>query len=224
MPETITRAELESAIADGSVTVVDALPPLPYGQRHLPGALNVVAEDGDDHVASVLPDKGAAIVVYSTDAGCTRAPELAQRLAALGYRDVRLYREGIAGWVAAGLDVDGPRAVQLDLADLRLSPTAALFEGHRHAGVDVSMFVTHTPPGAAVELHVHPYAETFLLLAGRGRWTRGDEVVELGPEQLLVVPPDTPHGFRNTGDEPLLLVTAHERGTVRQTWLGRDPA
>ena len=105
-----------------------------------------------------------------------------------------------------------------------MSPTAALFEGHPRAGVDVSIFVTRTPPARAVDLHVHPYAETFLLLEGQGRWTLGDEVVELEPEQMVVVPPDTPHGFRNIGDVPLLVVSAHERGTLRQTWLGSEPA
>jgi mannose-6-phosphate isomerase-like protein (cupin superfamily) len=70
----------------------------------------------------------------------------------------------------------------------------------------------------------HPYAETFLLLEGRGRWTRGDEVIELEPEQMIVVPSDTPHGFRNIGDVPLLVVSMHERGTLRQTWLGEEPA
>jgi mannose-6-phosphate isomerase-like protein (cupin superfamily) len=86
------------------------------------------------------------------------------------------------------------------------------------------MFVVRTPPGVAVELHTHPYTETFLLLEGAGRWTAGEDVVELRPEQMLVVPPETPHGFRNTGDEPLLVVSVHESATLRQTFLGRDPA
>jgi mannose-6-phosphate isomerase-like protein (cupin superfamily) len=111
----------------------------------------------------------------------------------------------------------------IDLRELAFSRTATLFEGGEH-GADISIFVTRTPPGAAVELHVHPYPETFLLLEGSGRWTSGEEVVELGPEQILVVPPETPHGFRNTGDAPLLVVSIHERGVVEQTWLGRDPA
>lgn len=220
----IRRDDLQAAIEAGSVTVVDALPAAPYGERHLPGALNVVAEDPDERVAEVLPDKAAAIVTYSTDAGCTRGPELAERLSALGYRDVRTYASGIEDWVGAGLPVERPRAGTFDLAELAVGPTAALFEGHSRAGVDHCMFVTRTPPGAAVELHVHPYAETFLLLAGSGRWTAGEEVVELAPEQLLVVAPDTPHGFRNIGDVPLLVVSVHERGTLRQTWLGQDPA
>ena len=109
------------------------------------------------------------------------------------------------------------------LADLAVSPTAALFEGGR-AGAGISMFVTRTPPGAVVGLHVHPYPETFLLLEGRGRWTAGEDVVELGPEDLLVVPADTPHGFRNVSDERLLVVSVHEADAVQQTWLGRDPA
>ena len=120
--------------------------------------------------------------------------------------------------------VPTPRSVELNLADLQVSPTASLFEGHARAGVDITMFVTKTPPGACVELHVHPYAETFLLLRGRGRWTFGDEVRELEPEQMLVVPAETPHGFRNIGDEPLLVVSVHERGTLQQTFLGKDPS
>jgi len=218
----VTREGLRSDL--DSVTVVDAQPPTPYGQRHLPGAVNLVAEDSDEHVLGALPDTTAALVVYSTDADCGRATELAARLEALGCPDVRIYREGIEDWVGAGLAIERPRAVTLELSDLALGPTAFLFEGFPRAGVDVSMFVTRTPPGRAVELHVHPYAETFLLLEGRGRWTRGEETVELQPEGMLVVPPDTPHGFRNVGDVPLLVVSVHERGTLRQTWLGADPA
>jgi rhodanese-related sulfurtransferase len=120
----ITRDELHSAL--DSVTVVDALPPAPYGQRHLPGALNLVEEDSDEHVAGVLPDEAAPIVTYSTDVDCRRGPGMAARLEALGYHDVRTYREGIADWVAAGLPVERPRGVTLDLADLALNPTAWL--------------------------------------------------------------------------------------------------
>ena len=49
-------------------------------------------------------------------------------------------------------------------------------------------------------------------------------VVELEPEHMLVVPPLTPHGFRNVGDEPLLVVSVHEGPAVDQTFLGREPA
>jgi mannose-6-phosphate isomerase-like protein (cupin superfamily) len=111
-----------------------------------------------------------------------------------------------------------------DLDDMKFSPTASLFEGLPRAGVGISVFVVRTPPGKGVDLHVHPYPETFVLLEGSGRWTAGDEVVDLHPNQVLVVPPHIPHGFRNTGNDPLLVVSVHERGTLEQTFLGRDPA
>jgi mannose-6-phosphate isomerase-like protein (cupin superfamily) len=117
-----------------------------------------------------------------------------------------------------------PRIATGDLDDNRFSATAALFEGGKAAGSNTSIFVTRTPPGRAIELHVHPYTETFLLLEGHGRWTAGDVVTELRPEQLIVVPPETPHGFRNVGEAPLLVVSVHESGELEQTFLGRDPA
>lgn len=80
------------------------------------------------------------------------------------------------------------------------------------------------PAGGFVELHTHPYSETFLLLEGKGRWTAGDDVVEPRPNSMLVVPPETPHGFRNIGDVPLLVVSVHESGVLDQTFLGIDPA
>jgi mannose-6-phosphate isomerase-like protein (cupin superfamily) len=115
------------------------------------------------------------------------------------------------------------KVVSYSLDDMKFSPTAALFEGKARAGIDISIFVVRTPPGRAVELHVHPYSETFLLLEGHGRWTAGDVVKELEPEQILVVPPHTPHGFRNIGERPLLVVSVHESGKLEQTFLGIDP-
>jgi quercetin dioxygenase-like cupin family protein len=112
----------------------------------------------------------------------------------------------------------------LSLDAVRLSPTAALFEGGLHGGVGVTMFIVHSPPGRFVELHTHPYAETFVLLQGTGRWTAGDEVIEASPESIITVPPDTLHGFRNTGQEPLLLVSVHENPTLVQEFTDRQPA
>jgi mannose-6-phosphate isomerase-like protein (cupin superfamily) len=104
-----------------------------------------------------------------------------------------------------------------DLADLAFSRTAWLFQGGKQA--DHSLFVTRTPPGRGVRLHVHPYAETFLLLEGHGRWTVGDETFDLRAEQVVVVPPDTAHGFENTSDGPLLVVSVHDSGVMQQRFL-----
>jgi mannose-6-phosphate isomerase-like protein (cupin superfamily) len=116
-----------------------------------------------------------------------------------------------------------PQPITFDLAEMSLSPTAALFEGRARAGIDISIFVVRTQPGGFVEIHVHPYSETFVLLEGHGRWTAAGQAYELDANQMIVVPPNTPHGFRNTGEVPLALVTVHESGTLQQTFLGVEP-
>lgn len=116
-------------------------------------------------------------------------------------------------------------ATRLALADVEFSPTAALYEGAKHfAGSNISMFVVRQNPGGFVPLHWHPYPETFLVIAGRGRWTAGDVVEELGPDDMIVVPPETLHGFRNLGDEALHVVSVHEAGEIVQTWTEDEPA
>jgi quercetin dioxygenase-like cupin family protein len=115
-------------------------------------------------------------------------------------------------------------ASHISLDQLRMNPTAALFEGGPRAGVGVTMFIVRTPPGRFVELHTHPYAETFVLLEGNGRWTAGDEVIEATAESIISVPAETLHGFRNIGPEPLLVVSVHESATLIQEFTDREPA
>jgi mannose-6-phosphate isomerase-like protein (cupin superfamily) len=112
----------------------------------------------------------------------------------------------------------------LSVKDLLLNPTAALFEGGPRAGVGVTMFIVRTPPGRFVELHTHPYAETFVLLEGDGRWTAGEEIIEASGETIISVPAHTLHGFRNTGEQPLLVVSVHESPTLIQEFTDREPA
>lgn len=121
-------------------------------------------------------------------------------------------------------DHGAPRLAEFGFDDLQFSPTAFLWEGGPRAGTNTTAFIVRTPPGKGVGLHVHPYAETFIVLRGTGRWTAGDHVTELGPDRVLVVPPDTEHGFRNTGDEPLLVVSIHDAPALEQEFTGEDPA
>lgn len=110
MSTTIARDDLRSALDGGAVTVVDALPAEPYRRRHLPGALNLVIDEVEERGRLLLPAPDASIVTYSTDAVCGRGEALAERLEELGYSDVRVYRDGIEDWVAAGLPVESSGA------------------------------------------------------------------------------------------------------------------
>lgn len=106
-----------------------------------------------------------------------------------------------------------PAAIPLDT--LRRSPTAHLFEGGDD--IPVSIFVTEYARGQGPDLHVHPYAEVFLVEAGTGRFTVGDEQLEVGGGNVLVVPPRTPHGFKGAGDDTLRVVSVHPSPVVVQT-------
>ncbi|MEV6041482.1 rhodanese-like domain-containing protein [Nonomuraea sp. NPDC052116] len=105
MTALITRDALAAAIEAGTVTVVDALGGAYYAQQHLPGAVPLAPADVDAQASALLPDKNAAIITYCSNPACPNSGQVAGRLTALGYTDVRKYREGIEDWTAAGLPV-----------------------------------------------------------------------------------------------------------------------
>ncbi|MFB7473087.1 rhodanese-like domain-containing protein [Kitasatospora sp. NPDC056184] len=102
----ITRDDLASAMEAGSVTVVDTLGGDYYAQQHLPGAIELVRADVDRLAPELLPDRDAAIVTYCSNEACPNSGQVADRLTALGYTNVRKYREGIQDWSEAGLPVE----------------------------------------------------------------------------------------------------------------------
>jgi rhodanese-related sulfurtransferase len=106
MTTLISRGELKTAIDGGTVTVVDALGGDYYAKQHLPGAVALTPADVDALAATVLPDRDAAIVTYCSNPACPNSGQVAGRLTALGYRNVRKYREGIEDWTAAGLPTE----------------------------------------------------------------------------------------------------------------------
>lgn len=107
MVERISREELKAKIdADNGLVVVEALPEKYYAERHLPGAINIPHDRVDELASRALPDKTAEIVVYCANGPCRNSAIAAERLAALGYANVRDYHEGKADWVAAGYPVE----------------------------------------------------------------------------------------------------------------------
>ena len=106
MTQTITRDELKAGLDAGTLAAVDALPEAYYAQQHLPGALNLVADDVPTRAANVLPDRDAAIVTYCSNSACGNSGHVATALTELGYTNVRKYAEGIQDWVEAGLPTE----------------------------------------------------------------------------------------------------------------------
>lgn len=55
-------------------------------------------------------------------------------------------------------------------------------------------------------VHTHPgLVEEFRCISGQGRFRLGRRTSDLRPGADVVVPPDTAHGIKNTGDDPLVL-------------------
>src|SRR3954447_12042352 len=109
--------------------------------------------------------------------------------------------------------------IVLFLEELGSSDMSSQLEGHRHGGSDLSFLVTDAPARRGPKLHPHPYTEVFIVHAGEGTFTAGDEQLVVSAGKVVVVPPETPHRFENTGDEPLRQVSIHDAGEMQTTWL-----
>lgn len=83
--------------------LVDTLPEQSFAKGHLPGAVNIVSDEILQRAPEILPDRNATVVVYCASAACKRAGLSAERLASLGYTQVRHYVGGKKAWVDAGL-------------------------------------------------------------------------------------------------------------------------
>ena len=103
----------------------------------------------------------------------------------------------------------------IPIEDLRRSPTAALFQGGDELAA--SIFVTEYERGQGPDLHLHPYPEVFVVETGTARFTAGDEQLEVAGGNIVIVPAETPHGFKCAGDDRLRVVSVHPSPTVQQT-------
>jgi mannose-6-phosphate isomerase-like protein (cupin superfamily) len=67
-------------------------------------------------------------------------------------------------------------------------------------------------PGYQTALHWHPYVEYLFVLEGAlEAWTEGqqDQPNHLGPGDMIALPANTPHIFRNPGPGTLRLLGIH---------------
>lgn len=104
----IAREDLKKKLDRGDAFIlVDTLPPTAYRKRHLPHAINIPSDDIIAMAPRVIPDRQTEIVVYCANGPCRRSGLAAERLAALGYTNVRDYHDGRRDWQAAGWPVQG---------------------------------------------------------------------------------------------------------------------
>jgi quercetin dioxygenase-like cupin family protein len=106
-------------------------------------------------------------------------------------------------------------ATVIPIEELRRSPTAALFQGRDD--IPVSIFVTQYERGHGPSLHLHPYPEVFVVQTGTAVFTAGAEELRVSEGHVVIVPAETPHGYKCAGEDTLRVVSVHPSGTVQQT-------
>ena len=103
--------------------------------------------------------------------------------------------------------------------ELQPSPRGTItFEGEAY-GSGVSCFLVNYVPGDGPDLHKHPYSETWIVRAGKGRLTVDGEDIEAGPGDIVVAGPETPHKFKNIGAGRLEVICIHASPRIIQEWL-----
>jgi len=102
----ISRLELQDAVAGGTVTLVETLRAENYADGHLPGAVHLHFDDVAAHARELVPDLSTPIVTYCSNSACRNSHIAAERLIELGYRNVRRYVDGKQDWVEHGLPLE----------------------------------------------------------------------------------------------------------------------
>jgi len=101
----IDRDELKQKLDHPKKFVlVEALPADDFHKLHLPGAINIPADQIRGQASELLP-KEAEIIVYCSGPACHASDDAARELTEMGYSNVRRYVGGKQDWVKAELPV-----------------------------------------------------------------------------------------------------------------------
>ncbi len=106
--KTITRDELKRKIEEnGDFALVEVLDKKYFDKYHLPGAINVPADEHfEEAIQEAVPDKDTPVVVYCLNTQCSASPRAARQLDHLGYAEVYDYEAGKEDWKEAGLPTE----------------------------------------------------------------------------------------------------------------------
>ncbi len=74
---------------------------------------------------------------------------------------------------------------------------------------DVKIVLTKVEPGGKFSPHKDPYHHVFYFIKGQGEGQLRDGSYEIKPNLVVEVPAGELHGYKNIGEEDLLLITVN---------------
>lgn len=77
--------------------------------------------------------------------------------------------------------------------------TRRVFSGKR-----CMMVLNEIMPSARPSLHHHPHEQLTYIIKGSAEFILGNELMNLGEDDVVLVPPNVPHQLKVTSDEPVL--------------------
>ncbi len=100
---TMDTAAVKSLVESGSsAVIVDARSAKWDDGKRIPGAVSLTADSPAEEIEKAIPSKDALVVAYCSNLKCPASAKLAEKLVALGYKNVIKYPEGLQGWIEAG--------------------------------------------------------------------------------------------------------------------------
>jgi rhodanese-related sulfurtransferase len=95
--------EVEKLVAmgpeKGNFTLIDSRPLPRYQDGFIPGAINLPYPAFDKNLDKLPADKNRLIIFYCAGITCTMSPKSLEKAEQLGYKNVKVYREGMPGWL-----------------------------------------------------------------------------------------------------------------------------
>ena len=76
----------------------------------------------------------------------------------------------------------------------------------------LSVTITRVEPNGEFSIHADNHHHVFLFLEGYGEGWLGDDSYEIRPRLIVRVPAGFSHGYRNTNDSDLVLLTINYSG------------
>ena len=103
--------------------------------------------------------------------------------------------------------------------ELGASDFSREFVGEAYGGIPASVIFVDAEPGHGPSLHKHAYAELFFVIEGQATFTGGTKERVVRGGEAVIVSPDQPHGFVNSGTTQLRQIDVHLNSRFVTEWL-----